>query len=157
MAKGSDSGAVGMVIPPPLYFAGALVLGLLVDWVAGIDWRPHPGVRLIGAAVLLVGGILLLGALKRFQEAGTPPEPWAAATALATGGVYRFTRNPMYLGMALSLLGLALLAASPAALALTPVAVILCDRLQIVREERYMAGRFGQAYRDYCARVRRWI
>lgn len=146
-----------MAVPPPLYFAGALVLGLVVDWVAGLDWAPDPGVRLVGAALLLAGGLLLIAALKRFADAGTPPEPWKPAAALATGGVYAVTRNPMYLGMALSCAGLALLAASLGALGLTPVAVILCDRLQIVAEERYMAERFGRAYADYRARVRRWI
>jgi protein-S-isoprenylcysteine O-methyltransferase Ste14 len=72
-------------------------------------------------------------------------------------GIYRFTRNPMYLGMLLVLTAGAVYLGNLAAFAVLPVFVVCMNRLQICPEERFMQEKFGEAYRDYTARVRRWI
>ena len=99
----------------------------------------------------------LILALGRFRRAGTAVEPWRTSTALVTNGVYRFTRNPMYLAMALLYLGAALAADSVLALVLLPPLLVLVRVGVISREERYLERRFGDEYRRYRSSVRRWL
>ncbi len=151
-------GTAGVVAPPPLIYLAGLALGLLVEWLA-----PLPGFGL-GAARFVLGGLLLLGggsaalpALLGFRRAGTAAEPWKPSSALVTGGIYRITRNPMYLGLALVYAALALFADSPATLLLLAPVLVAVRYGVIGREERYLEALFGQDYRDYKARVRRWL
>ena len=78
-------------------------------------------------------------------------------TAIVSDGVYRFTRNPMYVSMVVIYVGIALLIRAPWALVLLPVVMIAVDRLVIAKEESYLRGKFGDIYVNYCSRVRRWI
>jgi protein-S-isoprenylcysteine O-methyltransferase Ste14 len=103
------------------------------------------------------GAASILLALRCFGEAGTAPEPWKPTTALATGGIYRLTRNPMYLGMALLLGGLGLGLASWGVMAMLPLVLLIVDRFVIQREERYLDVRFGAPYSAYRNEVRRWL
>ena len=93
----------------------------------------------------------------QFRRLGTPPEPWKPTTALATGGLYRLSRNPIYVGFAVTYLGFAVAMDSPVALALLIPCLIVVDRFVIAREERYLEGRFGDAFRAYRNEVRRWL
>ena len=102
-------------------------------------------------------GALFVGAFGRFRRAGTAVEPWRPSTALVTGGVYRFTRNPIYLGMALLYFGLALAVDSAVTLALLLPLLALVQVGVVSREERYLEAKFGDDYRRYRAAVRRWI
>jgi len=83
--------------------------------------------------------------------------PTKPSSALVTSGIYRWTRNPMYLGMSLILGGIGLAAGSLWFLIALPIAMIAVTKLAIEREERYLAQLFGQPYLDYKARVRRWL
>jgi len=116
--------------------------------------------RIVIALVLAAAGaVLIVAGRVALNRAGTtwhPTEP-ARATALVTSGVYRFSRNPMYLGMELVLLGLAALLASPAAALVSALFVAYIDRFQIRPEERTLAGALGQDYDDYRRDVRRWV
>ena len=147
----------GVIAPPPLIYLGFLLAGWAVErfgveLTLGLptDWRR-------GLALALVaGGLLIDGvATAQFRRLGTPPQPWKPTTALATGGLYRFSRNPIYVGFALIYLGFAVAMDSPAALALLIPCLIVVDRLVIAREERYLEGRFGDAYRAYRNKVSR--
>ncbi|HYE27967.1 MAG TPA: isoprenylcysteine carboxylmethyltransferase family protein [Allosphingosinicella sp.] len=144
-------------VPPPLLALAVLAAGLAID---GRLAAPPDGPILlkVGAGALIVSGILPIAiALGLFRRRKTRPEPWAPSSALVVEGIYRFTRNPMYLGMMLVYAGLALLFQSLTAfLLLAPLAVIF-DRLVIAREEAYLARRFGAAYASYRAQVRRWL
>ena len=84
-------------------------------------------------------------------------EPWRPSTALVTEGVYRFTRNPIYLALALLHLGSALAFDSALALASLPFALAAVQAGVVAREERYLEGKFGDEYRRYKSSVRRWI
>lgn len=139
-------------VPPPLIFAALLGAGVL------IDRNPiATGFRLT-AGVLAAAGIGLIGsALGLFAKRNTRPEPWRAAGALVTSGVYRFTRNAMYLGMATLSLAVALLFGSLTAMCLTVLAVIIVDRSVIRREEAYLERRFGHEFLRYRNKVRRWL
>ncbi len=92
-----------------------------------------------------------------FWRKRTTIRPDRPATALATTGPYRLTRNPMYLSLALLYAGIAILWQSICALLLLPLVLFFIDRRVIVREELYLERQFGSAYRQYRARVRRWL
>jgi protein-S-isoprenylcysteine O-methyltransferase Ste14 len=149
----------GVIAPPPLIYLGVLVLALLADFTLG-----GPGFGLDGSARWLAGGaLLLLGlalpivAVVRFRSVGTEAAPWLPSTALVTTGIYRFTRNPMYIGMALIYAGISVVADSVLALlCLVPVLAIITYGV-IKREEHYLEVTFGEPYRAYKQKVRRWL
>lgn len=142
----------GVRVPPPLIFAGLTGIGLVAhaSLASGL-------LLFVGTAVGLLGLALIAGSLDRFRRAKVRPEPWQPAARLIIAGLYRYSRNPMYLGMTVLALGIAgTLASAPAAIgALT--AALLVDRLVIRREEDYLLRTFGQAYADYCRAVPRWL
>jgi len=155
-----DRDSAGVRFPPPLLFVGALVVG----WAAG-RLIGQPGVPLhnwglvrdLGWIAIVAGFAIMLSANGLFRKAGTDVKPWKAATTLVTDGVYRWTRNPMYLGMSLAYLGFAIVLDSLLALILFVPVFVIVTREVIEREEAYLTARFGDAYRDYRANVRRWV
>lgn len=154
----SDLNSPRVFVPPPLIITATLMAGLWVD--GRLSDAPEPRLLLpliIGAVILVLGLALIVMALGLFNREKTRPEPWQPATTLVRAGVYRFTRNPMYLGMLLTYAGVALAWQSPAAgLLLIPLFLVI-DRAVIAREEKYLAQRFGIDYRQYQSEVRRWI
>ena len=149
----------GVRFPPPLVFIGLLLLGFAAERLTGplsfeLDGRIGAA---IGVALALAGTIALIAAVGGFRRAGTRPEPWQPSTAIVTSGIYRLTRNPMYLGMALIHAGAAIGFDGPLALAALPLAIIVIRTGAIAREERYLEAKFGDEYRDYARRVRRWL
>ncbi|MFU0505689.1 methyltransferase family protein [Pseudaminobacter sp. NGMCC 1.201702] len=149
----------GVIAPPPRVFASMLATGILVDrYVAESSMALATSPRQVFAFILFVAGLLFLaGAIGRFRRAGTRAEPWQPTTAIVTNGIYRYTRNPMYVGMALAYAAVAVFADRPAALLLLPLAVLAIHHGVILREERYLAAKFGAEYLDYKSRVRRWL
>lgn len=116
--------------------------------------------RVIAAVPLALVGAFFTGAgLRSFRRARTTVNPLKpeAATSLVSAGIYRVTRNPMYLGLALLLLAWSIYLASPWTLAIVAGFVLFIDRLQIVPEERVLAALFGPDFEQYRARVRRWL
>lgn len=140
-------------VPPPLIFGGLLGLGLLID-SKPMALRPIP---VIGIALGVAGMALIAMALGLFRTSGTRPEPWQPASALVNRGIYRYTRNPMYLGMAMLCVGVAMAFTSWPAVLMSLVAAIIVDRFVVKREEAYLARRFGEDYTSYTRTVRRWL
>lgn len=140
-------------LPPPVIFGGLLAFGLLID---GEPFRLEL-VPIIGSAMAAGGALLIVIALGLFRSGKTRPEPWQPASSLVSHGIYRFTRNPMYLGMALLSLGIAMAFSSLPGALLAVVALAIIDRAVVTREEAYLKRRFGQDYLDYMKRVRRWL
>jgi protein-S-isoprenylcysteine O-methyltransferase Ste14 len=144
--------------PPPLLYLAGLVLGLAID--GRLSWGVPPA-SLISRAIALglasIGLVLIVSGLAWFRRMGARPEPWSPATILVTSGIYRLTRNPMYLGLTLLHAGLALLFRSPAAGAILVPLVLVMNFAIIPREEAYLTRRFGDSYSAYRARVRRWL
>ena len=146
-------------IPPPV-----LGLGLaFLMWLTSLFFEPWPvpfGFRL-GAALALVaiGQSISISGILLFRRAGTTVNPFKpdAASSLVTNGVYRFTRNPMYIGLLLTLLGWAAFLSSPVALLYLAVFVLYMNRFQIEPEERVLASLFGAGYAAYRTQVRRWL
>jgi protein-S-isoprenylcysteine O-methyltransferase Ste14 len=146
-------------IPPP---AVALFLGLAA-WVTSLFTAPIQNAPLLGTsvaiAVAVIGVAVSLAAVLDFRRARTSTNPRKpeASSSLVTGGVYRMTRNPMYVGVALVLVAWSVFLAAPWSL-FAPVAfVAYITRFQILPEERALAALFGDAYARYQAKVRRWI
>jgi protein-S-isoprenylcysteine O-methyltransferase Ste14 len=146
-------------IPPDVVW----VTMALLMWLAS---RATPAILVpdrlrVGVAVSLIvaGTVLIVVSRMALDSAGTtwhPTEP-QRSTRLLTTGVYRFSRNPTYVGMAIVLLSWAVMLASPVAGVLSTFFVAYVDRFQIRPEERILAGLFGQDFRDYTLRVRRWV
>jgi protein-S-isoprenylcysteine O-methyltransferase Ste14 len=113
--------------------------------------------RLVGWSLVGVGVLLAVSAVVLFRRAETTPNPTRPTTALVLHGPYRFTRNPMYVGLGLCYLGATLLVSSAWPLVLSPVLIVLVQRWVIAPEEAYLERRFGAEYRAYRARVRRWV
>lgn len=153
----SEADRSGVRVPPPLVYVAGFVAGLALELVVPIGALP------LGVAVpagLLGAGLWLAldgSAMSLFRQAGTSMVPMRPSTALVTSGPYRVTRNPMYVGMACLYAGVALALGVIWALALLPVVLVLVDRLVIAREERYLGAKFGDEYREYKSRVRRWL
>jgi protein-S-isoprenylcysteine O-methyltransferase Ste14 len=153
-----DEDSARVTFPPPLVYLGMWLLGLLADRLGGFALPLHLPVRIAGVAILVTFGLLIIFAgVFRFGQAGTDTKPWKTSSVIVSRGIYRLTRNPMYLGMAIAYLGLALGAASPSALVLFPLTIVLIHTQVIAREERYLEAKFGDKYLEYKAHVRRWL
>lgn len=149
----------GVVAPPPLIFGGVLLLMLAFDLlVGGPDFKlPTNPQMTTGLILVLAGFVMIMIAAFQFRLAKTNIEPWKPTIAIITSGLYRISRNPIYLGLAILYLGLSLLSDRLLTLAGFPLALAIIHYGVILREEHYLEVKFGQVYRDYKARTRRWI
>jgi protein-S-isoprenylcysteine O-methyltransferase Ste14 len=155
--EGPKDKTPGVIAPPPLIFLGFLLAGLVLDhfWPVGflpVSWRGPLSVLLI--AIGLVLGML---ALHEFRRVGTEVSPHRPSTALAKGGIYAYTRNPLDLALTLIYLGIAAATDDLWLLPLTVPLLIVIRYGVIGREERYLRVTFGEEYRQYRERVRRWV
>ncbi len=152
----------GVRFPPPFLFLLGLGLAWLLETrvarirLAGGSAWPEALER-IGLALLLAGLFLICWGLATFARARTGILPIRPASHIVTHGPYRFTRNPMYTGMALSYFGGALAVNSGWALVLLPFVMFALYRLVVAREERYLSSVFPEEYESYRRRVRRWL
>lgn len=134
-----------------------------IAWIGTRLWPalvlPLPGRYVLAAALAVIGAAICILGILAFRRAGTTVNPIdpGAASALVDIGIYRWTRNPMYLGMATILAGWAIMLVHPAGLAATAAFILYIDRFQIRPEERALFERFGGAYAAYRDKVRRWI
>ena len=155
----ADQGiGTGISVPPPLIFVGGFLVGLAIEYVIPVAAPPLP-VRLIAGVAGLAGFLYFdSSAMRGFGRAGTSVLPFGdRTTAIVTDGPYRFTRNPMYVGMTLLYAGVAVATGVIWALATLLVVLVIIRRHVIAREEKYLMAKFGDSYREYQSRVRRWI
>jgi protein-S-isoprenylcysteine O-methyltransferase Ste14 len=151
-----DDSTAGVVAPPPLIFALGWGLGLVLH--ASFPARLVAGpLRLLGGLLAAAGVSLIAWAVVALRAAGTDPRPERPTTALVTEGPYRHTRNPIYLGMVSIYAGLVLVVGTPWPALFLPTVLAVVRQGVIAREERYLSGRFGDAFTGYMARVRRWL
>jgi protein-S-isoprenylcysteine O-methyltransferase Ste14 len=156
----SHSGTAGVIARPPLLFLAALLLGFVSDRLLPLP-LPVPRIDLvhwiIAGSLILIGLALAAAGIRNFSRAGTPVPTNEPTRALVTTGVHGWTRNPIYLGMFLVYGGIGLAARSPWILIFTLPLALTIRYGVVAREEAYLERRFGDPYRDYKTRVRRWL
>jgi protein-S-isoprenylcysteine O-methyltransferase Ste14 len=156
MAETADTANV--IVRPPIAWALAVLVGLALDWLMPLSFVPAAvPARGLGALIFALALALFAWAIATMTRAGSNVPTSLPTTTIVDAGPYRFTRNPIYLGMVLGLIGLAIAFNSVwLLLALAPFAVVIRYGV-IAREEAYLERKFGDVYRRYRSRVRRWL
>jgi protein-S-isoprenylcysteine O-methyltransferase Ste14 len=161
--EGDDVGTAGVIARPPLLFLAGLLLGFVGDHLLPFPF-PVPSIGLIhwisgtiAGSLILVGIAVFAAGIRNFSGAATPVQGTKPARVLVTTGIHGWSRNPIYIGMFLVYGGIGIAVRSPWILILAlPIAITIRYGV-VAREEAYLERRFGDAYRDYKARVRRWL
>jgi protein-S-isoprenylcysteine O-methyltransferase Ste14 len=149
----------GVIALPPLIFLGFLAAAAVLEAVVPAPVLATHGFPryLAGVALAAAGFVMIVMGTRRFQAAGTNIPPTLPTTALVVDGIYRRSRNPLYLGLTVVYLGLGVAAGSFWAIGLVVPLLWVINTGVIAREEHYLERKFGDAYRAYKARVRRWV
>ncbi len=153
--------AAAVKFPPPILpfatIVAGYILGRFMPVLSEYD-LPTPARYWIGGLIAVAAVlILVVWPARQFQQSGQDPKPWTPTPEMVVHGPYKFTRNPMYLGMLLFCIGFAIILSDLWILILTPVCGWLIYYFAIRHEEAYLEEKFGDAYRAYQAGVRRWI
>ena len=144
-------------IIPPFYLTAALIAMTALHYLAPVAHFAAPPFAYLGLVPLIGGIVMAATASNSFRRAGTPVIPFERSTVLVTRGWFRYTRNPMYLGMVLILFGVALLFGTLSTLLPIPLFAWAIQRNFIVGEEHFLEEIFGAQYLDYKRQVRRWL
>lgn len=159
-AQAAEPQTVQVVARPPFLFLGALILGLVLDRVVPLPFRlpeADPVRWIVGGVSIALGVAIFAAGARNFARAATPLPSTQPVRALVTSGIHGLSRNPIYLGMFLLYAGIGMATPSPWILVLTlPLALVIRYGV-VAREEAYLERRFGDDYRAYKARVRRWL
>src|SRR5687768_7632847 len=142
---------------PPIWLALSLIAMAGLHYVAPVARlipKPWNG---LGALPIIAGVALAISGVRLFTRHATGIVPFSPATQLVTGGPYRFTRNPMYVGMVLLLIGVATMLGTLTPWLVIPLFAWWIDRRFVRQEEVMLEERFGEPYREFKRRVRRWI
>jgi protein-S-isoprenylcysteine O-methyltransferase Ste14 len=155
---GDRADTANVIVRPPIAWALAVLAGLALDWVMPLPFAPAMlPARWLGGMVFALALALVAWAIATMTRAGSNVPTSLPTTTIVEVGPYRFTRNPIYLGMLLGLIGLAIATNSLWLLiALVPFAFVIRYGV-VAREEVYLERKFGDVYRRYRARVRRWL
>lgn len=147
-----------VLVRPPIAWAVAVIAGFVLDWLAPLAFVPEDWpAGLLGAVIFVLALVLAIWAIDTMTRAGTNVPTNRPTTAIVDGGPYRFTRNPIYLGMFGGVTGLGIAFDSLWLLAmLVPFALVIRYGV-VAREEAYLERRFAGDYRSYRQRVRRWL
>jgi len=159
-ATDTDTGTAGVIARPPLLFLAALLLGVVLDRLLPLPLpiaRIEPVHWIIAGCLVLTGLALAAAGIRNFARAGTPVPTNQPTRALVTAGIHGRTRNPIYLGLFLVYGGIGVAVPGLWMLVLTLPLAITIRYGVVAREEAYLDRRFGDTYRDYKARVRRWL
>lgn len=149
----SRQGGARVRVPPPLWFLAAIVAGAFLPGLRlGIVASGPPG-----GVLAALGVALLLWSVRWFRRTGQDTRPWTPSRELIRRGPYRFSRNPMYVGMTVLTIGIGGLLARGWIALLAPLALLAVHRTAVLREEAYLAEQFGEPYREYMKRVRRYL
>ena len=156
MADTADTAHV--IIRPPLAWGLAVIAGLALDWLLPLPFLPDDLQKgFLGVSVFVLALALLAWAIVTMTGAGSNVPTNRPTTTIVESGPYRFTRNPIYLGMVLGLIGLGIAFDNLWLLVmLVPFALVIRYGV-VAREEAYLERTFSDAYRGYRRRVRRWL
>ena len=155
-----DAATAGVITRPPFLYLASLILGLVLEHLLPLRLS-LPGAAVmqwtVGGGLILIGVAIVAGGVRNFSRAATPVPSNQPVRVLVTTGIHGWSRNPIYVGMFLLYAGIGIAARSPWVLVLALPLVIILRYGVVSREERYLEQRFGDVYRDYKVRVRRWL
>jgi protein-S-isoprenylcysteine O-methyltransferase Ste14 len=157
MAKEKDHPNISPMVHPPLVAVFFIVLAYFLGRFVPLPIAIPPALQYLGLALTFIGFLLGIGAFMEFRKARTTLDPHGSAKQLVTAGIYRYTRNPIYLGFLLMVIGFPLNSGVIWGLVLAPFYMMTMSRLVIEREEAYLERKFGKTYVSYISRVRRWL
>jgi protein-S-isoprenylcysteine O-methyltransferase Ste14 len=142
---------------PPLVYGAGVLAGLAIDWLVSVRLLSADVQVWLGGPLVMLAFVLVLMAAWELKRRNTSPFHHHPTTALVPHGLYAYSRNPIYVAMTIGCVGLAVAIDRAWILAGTALATVVIDRVVIAREEAFLTAKFGDAYRDYTARVRRWL
>ena len=153
----SERDTAGIPVPPPLVFLAPLAVSYVFSRLYPVHLLPPLAADLLGGLLLALWLAVSIPAILTFRRARTSINPMVPSTALVATGPFRFTRNPLYLGLAFGYSGVSILTQAWVAFVLLPFVLVVMQRTVIEREERYLERKFGRDYLQYKQRVRRWV
>ena len=147
----------GVIVLPPLLYGIAFAVVLLLHWLWPLPVFSHTATFWVGVAAISAAAALAAWGAVSLRKAGTNINPSLPTTALVASGPFRFSRNPLYVALSLMFLGMSLAVNSLwGVLVLLPLLLVMHYGV-ILREERYLEAKFGETYRQYCSKVRRYL
>ncbi len=149
----------GVIVPPPLIIGVLITAGLLLHhyFPFYLMLQPEKLPEIMGNFLFIIYGFITLPTVVYILRKKTALSSHGETTELVTDGLFRFSRNPLYLSLLLLFLGIAIRVNSLWLIILLPVLFIMLDRCVVLREEKYLEGKFGDEYLQYKEEVRRWI
>lgn len=142
---------------PPTYFLAAVALTVALHFLFPVATFIPLTWRFAGLLPIAAGIALNLAADRQFERRNTTVKPFQESSALVTDGVFRWSRNPMYLGMVLIVSGIAIIEGSVSPWIVVAALAVLLDRIFILREEKMLQEAFGTVFQQYKKRIRRWL
>jgi len=147
----------GVIAKPPTIYLVAILTGLSLHYFYPLPIIRSTTISWVGLAVIALGLLIMGFSIKEFRKWETPEDTNLSTITIVTSGIYRYSRNPMYLSLTLFLAGIGLFFNSGWLLMLFAPVIAVMSVGVIRREERYLADKFGETYLDYKRSVRRWI
>jgi protein-S-isoprenylcysteine O-methyltransferase Ste14 len=144
-------------VHPPVVALFYIAISFILGFFIPLPFRVTAVLRNIGFTLTVIGFLCGVGAFIEFRKAHTTLDPHGSAKQVVTTGIYRFTRNPVYLGFLLMVIGLPLNSGFYWGILLVPLYILTMNRLVIEKEEAYLEKKFKGLYTDYQSRVRRWL
>ena len=142
---------------PPIYLFLSIVALFVLNHIIPFAILFYPPFNYFGVVIVFLGLSLILWHADYFKKYETPIKPFEHSTHLIKDGMYKYSRNPIYLGMAVILFGGAMILGSLSPFIVVPVFIIIIERAFIVKEEEFLENIFGDEYLEYKESVRRWI
>lgn len=145
--------------PPPLVYLASIFLGIAMWYTVGpLGVAAYRYLALTGGVAVLLGGLwLIVGAWTLFRRTGQDPKPWKPTPEIVLSGPYRFTRNPMYLGLTCIQIGIGLALNNLWISLLAAFSLLAVHFIAVIPEENYLTEKFGDKYRGYLVKVRRYL
>lgn len=157
MSTNPSSDNAGVTAPAPILYVVAIAIGLVAERVVPTSLLPSPVGTWLASAFVLIAIAIVVSAFRALAQAHTAFDARKSTTRLVTTGAFRFSRNPTYLSLTLLHIGVAFAIDSSWVLLMAVPAVAVTQWGVILREERYLNSKFGEAYRSYASKVRRWF
>ncbi|MEO7623659.1 MAG: isoprenylcysteine carboxylmethyltransferase family protein [Gallionella sp.] len=157
MSTKSLSDNAGVVAPAPVIYGTAIAVGLAAEFVLPIALLPRLVGLWLGAVIIVISIPIVVSAFRSLARAHTAFDARKPTTGIVTDGAFRYSRNPTYWSLALLHVGIALVLGSLWVLLMVAPAVVAVHWGVVLREERYLEAKFGEEYRSYATKVRRWV